>query len=129
MPNGNADGNAAGIAVGNVGQAAGDRGWFVGNFFPDAADPRHTHAVELKWAVHEQGSTRPGWAYNRTATTIVVLISGRYRLQFGDRDVLLSEAGDYVLWGPNISHSWTAETTATVLVVRYPSQPGDSVEH
>jgi hypothetical protein len=106
---------------------AGQRGWFLGHFFKDATDPRFNPDVELKWAVHEQGSQRPCWAFNRTATTIVVLISGQYRLQFRDRDVVLHQPGDYVLWGPNVSHSWTAEATSTVLVVRFPSLPDDSV--
>ncbi len=120
---------AQSIVSGNAGNAMGDRGWFVGHFFPDATDPRYTGDVELKWAVHEAGTTRPVWATNATATTIVILISGQYRLHFPDQAVCLTQPGDYVLWGPQIPHTWTAEATSTVLVVRYPSTAGDSLEH
>lgn len=117
-----------GVVTGHAGNAAGDRGWFVGHFFPDAADPRHTHDLELKWAIHEAGTSRPCWALNRTATTIVILITGHYHIHFPEEEVSLVQPGDYVLWGPNISHSWTAAETSTLLVIRYPSLPNDSIE-
>jgi hypothetical protein len=117
-----------GVVTGHAGNAAGDRGWFVGHFFPDRTDPRYTHDLELKWAVHEAGTSRPGWALNLTATTIVILISGHYQIHFPDQVVVLAQSGDYVLWGPAIAHSWTAVETSTLLVIRYPSGPNDSIE-
>ncbi len=102
-------------------------GWFVGHFMPNAGDPRATPALEVKWAVYQGGETRQGWAANRAATTLAVLVRGRFRLRFPERDVLLATEGDYALWEPGVPHHWTAETAAIVLTVRWPSVAADSV--
>ena len=51
---------------------------------------------------------------------------GVFRLRFPQREVLLSQEGDYVLWEPGVPHLWQAETPAVVVTVRWPSLPGDS---
>lgn len=104
------------------------RGWFMGYFIPDATDPRSSSALEVKWATHAVGETRSGWAKNLQATTLSILIRGRFRVQFRDRDVVLAQEGDYVLWRPNVPHCWSAEEESTILTIRWPSQAGDSVE-
>ncbi len=104
-------------------------GWFVGHFVPAPAggDPRATSAVEVKWAVYGGGEARDGWGANREATTLAVLVRGRFRLRFPGRDVLLAEEGDYALWAPGVPHHWTAESAAVVLSLRWPSVPNDAV--
>lgn len=111
------------IIVGNA-QAEGKmrRGWFMGHFI-EPTDARSTAALEIKWGVHAAGEARSQWADAAEVTTISILINGKFRVQFPDRDVLLSEPGDYVLWLPGVAHTWQAETDSIVLTVRYPSLP------
>lgn len=101
-------------------------GWFIGHFMPDN-DPRSTSDLEVKWAVHPAGDGRREWAMNAEATTLSILISGRFRLQFPEEEIVLSHQGDYVLWCPGTLHTWVAEEDSTILTVRWPSKSGDSV--
>ena len=102
-------------------------GWFVGHFITPTEDLRSTPDVEVKWAVQKAGDERNEWAMNAQATTLAILISGKFRLKFPEQEILLSSQGDYVLWLPGVSHCWSAESDCTILTVRWPSQPGDSV--
>lgn len=112
------------VYVGNAGQdAALDRGWLLGHF-KDASDARHSAAVEIKWGVHPQGGKRAAWVTGEERTALLVVISGRFRMDFPERSVLLAEQGDYVVWGPGVDHSWQAEEASVVLTVRWPSLPG-----
>ncbi|GAA1999532.1 hypothetical protein GCM10009799_28460 [Nocardiopsis rhodophaea] len=87
------------VYVGNAGKdAAEDRGWLLGHF-KDVADPRHSDAVEIKWGVHPQGDERAQWVTGEERTALLVLISGRFRVELPERSVLLSQQGDYVVWG------------------------------
>lgn len=103
--------------------AATDRGWLLGHF-KDPADPRHSKDVEIKWGVHPKGEERAQWVRGEERTALQVLISGRFRLEFPGRTVVLAEQGDYVVWGRGVDHSWYAEEDAVVLTVRWPSVPG-----
>jgi hypothetical protein len=103
-----------------------DTGWFVGQFVPPELGPRHQTDVELKWAVHPDGDRRRhGAEANRNATTISVLIRGTLRTTFeidGNAHVItLQKQGDYVIFGPEIAHSWEALGDTLVLSVRFPS--------
>jgi quercetin dioxygenase-like cupin family protein len=112
------------IYVGNATvDGSADAGWLLGHFKPPG-DPRHSQDVEIKWGVHPPGEERARWASGETRTALLVLISGRFRLEFPGRSVLLSEPGDYVVWGKGVDHSWQAEEASTVLTVRWPSVPG-----
>lgn len=102
-------------------------GWFLGHFITGTGDPRSTSTLEVKWTVHKAGEGRERWAKNIQATTLSILIQGRFCLQFPEQTVWLSREGDYALWGPGILHTWYAEEESTVLTVRWPSLPGDSV--
>ncbi|MEW2632296.1 signal peptidase I [Streptomyces sp. NPDC048389] len=113
-----------GVYVGNAGKdAALDHGWLLGHF-KVAGDPRHSEAVEIKWGVHPPGEERAGWVAGERRTALLVLISGRFRVRFPGRDVLLEKQGDYVVWGRGVGHSWVAEEESVVLTVRWPSVPG-----
>jgi hypothetical protein len=116
-----------GVRAGNaVAQAAERQGWFIGHFVEPRDDPRATGAVEVKWGVHPAGEARPTWAANARATTMSLLVRGRFRLRFPTRDHLLAREGDYVVWPPGVPHHWVAEVESVVLTVRWPSLPGDS---
>lgn len=119
----------SGIVTGNAeADGTAHRGWFLGHFIQPEDDPRFTAAVELKWVTYAAGEARSQWALNREATSLSLLVQGRFRIQFPEGDVVLSQVGDYALWLPGIPHCWRAEAASTILTVRYPSEPGDSVE-
>ncbi|MBL1178204.1 MAG: signal peptidase I [Pantanalinema sp. GBBB05] len=108
------------VITGNAAiDAAERRGWFVGEFITPTDDPRSTSALEVKWGIHVAGDRRAQWAGPSDSATLSVLISGRFWLQFPDREVLLADLGDYVLWLPEVSHSWWAEADSVVLTVRW----------
>jgi hypothetical protein len=115
------------VHFGNAG-AEGDahRGWFVGHFLPAHEGLRHDDRVEVKWGVHPAGEERPSWVVNAVATTISLLVRGRFRLYFPTTDYLLQDVGDYVLWPPGVPHHWRAEADSIILTVRWPSRPDDS---
>ncbi|WP_405835612.1 signal peptidase I [Streptomyces sp. NBC_01518] len=115
------------VYVGNAGKdAALDRGWLLGHFKAEGS-PLHSDAVEVKWGVHPRGEQRAQWVKGEVRAALLVLISGRFRMEFPGRSVLLEEQGDYVVWGQGVDHSWTAEDESVVLTVRWPSVPGYAV--
>ncbi len=123
------DAAAGTVVTGNaLADGAGHRGWFVGHFVEALAGPRRATAVEVKWGVHPAGETHAAWVRNATATTLSVLVRGRFRITFPDGDRLLQREGDYALWAPGVPHRWRAEADSVVLSVRWPSVPGDSRE-
>lgn len=106
--------------------AAGDRGWLLGHF-KAAGDVRHSADVEIKWGVHPRGDERAQWVVGERRTALLMLISGRFRVEFRGRSVLLANRGAYVVWGHGVDHSWHAEEESVVLTVRWPSVPGYAV--
>jgi mannose-6-phosphate isomerase-like protein (cupin superfamily) len=115
-----------GAVCGNAARDGAARGgWFLGHFLP-AADPRASEAVEVKWGVHRAGDCRAAWAVNHQATSLSVLVRGRFRLYLPQAEVLLTQPGDYLLWPPGVPHHWRAEQDSVVLTVRWPSRPADS---
>ena len=108
-------------------EGALNSGWLLGHFMP-AHDPRHSADVEVKWGVHAKGERRVSWVRGEQRTSLAVLVSGRFRLEFPDREAVLAEPGDYVLWGRGVDHSWEAEQDSVMLIVRWPSMPGYQTE-
>ena len=102
------------------------RGWLVGHFAGEPGAPTRSEAVEVKWGVHPAGEQRSIAAVNATATTLSLLVRGRFRLRFPDRVVILEREGDYAVWPPGVAHDWLAEEESIVVTVRWPSRPGDS---
>ena len=104
------------------------KGWFIGHFIDDDA-LRHSKDVELKWAFHKKGESNNGFVANRTATTISILIRGKFRITFRTdmetTDALLEKDGDYALWPPYVEHDWVADEDSVILTVRWPSLPRD----
>jgi hypothetical protein len=116
-----------GVTSGNAAEDGGGRwGWLLGHFVPAAEAPLATSDVEVKWAVYEGGEHRDGWGVNDRAHTLAILVRGRFRLRFPEREVLLTTEGDYVIWEPGVPHLWQAEGPAVVVTVRWPSLPDDS---
>jgi hypothetical protein len=109
---------------GNAAEASKDtRGWFVGHFMPGEDNPLRTSDLELKWFFHAKGETRHEWSPPSPVRTLNVLIRGRFVLLFPDHEVALQREGDYVMFGPDIAHSFRCEEDSVVLTVRWPSMP------
>ena len=105
--------------------APADRGWLLGHFKP-AGSVRHSGDVEIKWGIHPPGDRRARWVTGEKRTTVLILISGRFRVELPERDVLLARQGDYVMFH-GIDHSWHAEEESVVMAVRWASVPGYAV--
>ncbi|MFJ7212830.1 signal peptidase I [Amycolatopsis sp. NPDC098790] len=97
------------------------RGWLVGHFIAPSQGVRSTEDVEVKWARHPAGEKRPTWTAGDRRTTLVILISGSFRVDVTGGSETLSQQGDYVMWGPGIDHAWEALEDSGVLTVRWPS--------
>ena len=111
------------IYVGNAAaDAATDRGWLLGHFKP-VDDARHSDDVEIRWAIHPRGDRRARWVAGEKRSALLLLISGRFRVELPGRSVLLARQGDYVVFH-GVSHFWQAEEASVVLAVRWPSVPG-----
>jgi hypothetical protein len=123
------DGDAL-IYAGNAaaeGAQDGRRGWFLGHFRAPESGLPHSEEVEMKWGIHRQGEEKTALAANRTAFTLSILISGAFSVWFPAqaREVLLTDAGDYVLFAPGVAHTWRALEDTVILSVRWPSVPED----
>ncbi len=116
------------LVIGNAQRdGAPYRGWILGHFMPSG--PSQSDAVEVKWGTHAFGETRANWAVSHQATTLSLLVTGSIRLFFEDREEVLSEPGEYALWGPGVAHRWRIEADDTViLTVRWPSLAGDATD-
>ncbi|MBD1850494.1 signal peptidase I [Leptolyngbya sp. FACHB-711] len=115
---------SSGVIIGNsIAEGKDYQGWFMGHFISPSSDPRSTNTVELKWGTHRQGDRREDWTKDTRVTSLSILISGRFRLEFSERSVLLAQQGDYAMWLPGVEHWWEAEADTTILTVRFPSMP------
>jgi hypothetical protein len=118
------------LVIGNAAEEAqtgSRRGWFVGQFMAPDDGLKQTQDVEVKWGIHAAGEQKSLYGTNAQATTLSILISGSFVLNFPDfnKSVQLQQPGDYVLWAPGIAHSWQAPETAVVVTVRWPSIAND----
>lgn len=106
--------------------AASTRGWLVGHFIDSSQGVRATEDVEVKWAKHHAGDKRSQWTTNERRTTLVILVSGEFRVNFTGGSAVLATPGDYVMWGPGVDHSWEALVESVVMTCRWPSAPRHS---
>jgi len=114
------------VYVGNADvDAPANRGWLLGYFMPPD-DPRHSDAVEIKWGVHQRGDRRAQWVTEEHRITMIVLVSGQFRIDLPGRSVVLAARGDYVVFD-HLGHSWEAQEASVVLGIRWPSVPGYAV--
>jgi hypothetical protein len=116
------------IECGNARQHAMEfSAWFVGGFLDGEAGLRCSNDVEIKWGEHVAGEEKRLAGTNRTATSLALLVSGSFLVQFpkDGREILLDNRGDYVLYGPGVPHTWRAVRDSVVLTIRWPSLPDD----
>lgn len=99
------------------------RGWFVGHFIEDDA-LRRSEDVEIKWGVHPAGDKRASWQGDEHRTTVLLLVSGRFRIELSDTSQVLERQGDYAMWGEGVGHSWEALDDSVVITIRWPSTAG-----
>jgi hypothetical protein len=103
-------------------------GWNVGHF---VTGPRHSFDTEVKLAHHDPGPAGKGWSVCDIATTLSVLISGKFQIEFRTgtdaeiETVLLEPQGDYVIFGSGMQHRSTALEKSVFLTVRWPSLRDD----
>jgi hypothetical protein len=97
------------------------RGWILGHFIDHADGIRHTKDVEVKWGIHPAGDRRAEWTTGEHRTTLLLLVQGRFQIDLSDDSRVLSDRGDYILWGPGIDHSWEALADSIVVTIRWPS--------
>lgn len=100
------------------------RGWLLGHFISPTDPVRTTNDLEVKWGIHPAGQRRDNWTDGETRSTLLLLVSGRFRLDLTTASTVLERQGDYVTWGPGINHSWQAEEDSVVVTVRWPSVSG-----
>ncbi len=103
-----------------------NRGWLLGHFRP-GGDARHSDDVEVRWAIHAQGDRRSQWVEDEQRSAMILLVSGRFRVELPGRHVVLAKQGDYVVFH-RLSHSWYAEQASVVVGIRWPSVPGYSAD-
>jgi quercetin dioxygenase-like cupin family protein len=110
---------------GNAADESADyRGWLVGHFIdPSHGTVRKTTNLEVKWGIHPAGQQRPEWTAGEDRSTLIILVSGKFRVDLSVSSVTLARQGDYLTWGPGIEHSWQAEDDSIVITVRWPSMP------
>lgn len=116
--------NKKGISTGNAvleGKSNNNRGWFVGAFI-EQTGLQTNNDVEIKWGIHPKGERRFSKAVEGNATTISILIRGKYTITFenGEKNELANE-GDYVMWSPNLPHEFEALEDSVAVTIRWPS--------
>lgn len=99
------------------------RGWLLGHFIKPADGVRTTETLEVKWGIHPAGDKRAGWATDEERTTLLILVSGKFRIDLSVGPKILERQGDYATWGTGIDHSWEALEDSVVITVRWPSIP------
>ena len=94
-------------------------GWVVGNFVEES-HLRHSKLCEVKWIHHPKGFTKPSGAkLERGERTLVILISGKLKLQFNNGDeATLSQEGDYLIFDA-AKHQSEALKESHMVVVRW----------
>ena len=97
------------------------RGWILGHFIDSSEGVRSSKDVEVKWGIHPPGDKRHEWTADDQRTTLVLLITGNFRVDLTGASIALEKQGDYVVWGPGIDHSWEAISDSVVVTVRWPS--------
>ena len=110
------------ISVGNAASTSeGHAGWFIGPFLSKEAGVRRTDAVEVKWGRHMAGDVRADVNCQAGMHSLAILINGSFVIEFPTlgEEVVLARTGDYVLYGPDVAHSWRAVEASTVVTVRW----------
>lgn len=104
------------------------RGWIFGHF-KDPETPFYSNDFEVRWINFKKGESKSKeqLGINEKARTLSILIRGKFFLTFPslNKEVLLEKEGDYIFWDRQVPHNWTVKEDCLVLVIRWPSIPGD----
>jgi hypothetical protein len=104
------------------GQNDNRRGWFIGSFIAPQTLLKTNKELEVKWGIHSKGEKRSSKATDGLATTISLLIKGKCCITFeGQKKMILSNPGDYIIWTPNIPHVFESYEDSVVITIRWPS--------
>ena len=113
------------IYRGNAGVDAPIEGWFFGNRQPPG--PRHHKNVFLKYGVHLEGDQCKNPYTPSDKFSISILIDGGpFVHSFKNADgtdlptEILERVGDYVIYGTDVLHTWTATKQSTIISVQFP---------
>ena len=117
------------VITGNFNIVANEhKGWVVGHFMEESS-PLKTNDLEIKWGVNKAGDTKIAPAKNTQAKSLAILIKGKVKLQFNDKDITLRKEGDYCFYDAGVSHSWIVEEDSLTITIRWPSLSGDQTPH
>ena len=109
------------------GRFTGD-GWAAGHMAKGAL---LNNEVGVKWAFQPKGDAGIQWRTCKTATTLSVLISGKFKMVFRENEnapektIIFSEPGSYAIFGPGIQHWSEALEDSWFLTIRWPSLEQD----
>lgn len=92
-------------------------GWWA-NFVDSSKGVRATEDVEVKWARYPAEDKRSEWTSGDQRTTLVMLISGEFRVDVMGGSTTMTRQGDYVMWGPGVDNAWETSKDSLVLTVR-----------
>ncbi|MBN1601963.1 MAG: metallophosphoesterase [Chitinispirillaceae bacterium] len=101
------------------------KGWFIGHFLEASQGLCRQDDVEIKYGIHQEGEERSDASKSDFATTIALLIKGKFRLEFPEEGRVeeLTESGDFVIYQRGILHKWRVLSNDTVVVtIRWPSR-------
>jgi hypothetical protein len=117
-------------------------GWFIG--FSDwtkanvpgisnlryMSQEQRSHTLCVKWMLHPAHDPRGGAKPISTGRSISILVSesGHFRVEFSKNpefppsDIVchtLKRHGDFVAWGENLYHRWSANESSIILTLRW----------
>lgn len=93
--------------------------WCVGAFI--ANKDFNTDKCEFKFQRGKKGLLRePKEVLHKETTTLAIIIYGCIRLNFGDdKDYILQDEGDYIIWSPDIPHAFEFMDDSLVITLRW----------
>jgi hypothetical protein len=95
--------------------------WFIGQtpFLHIPPGIRTSEIIHIKWAVHKKGDARTVPTADADNTTVTILVSGKYSVTAGDKEMILTKPGDYAIWQAGLLHTWNMLEDSTVVTVRW----------
>jgi hypothetical protein len=98
--------------------------WLVGVFIDKSKGLRKDARVEIRWSSHKAGEKKGRWTKSLGATTMTILIKGKFVNFFKNKKkCILEKEGDYIIYAPKTPHTWEAIKDSVILTVRWPSKP------
>jgi len=95
------------------------RGWVLGSFVEESK-LRNSKICEVKWTKLSKGEKIPSrMAQDSAARTLVILLSGKLKIIFSNKTVLLSEPADYIIYNNTIQHENEALEDSNLVTVRW----------